>query len=108
MMKKVDMSLEEFLSLSTSNPDTLNVIDFKASWCKPCKKLQPMMEDLVSNYPSVNFYQIDTDDEVTEEIVDHFNIKALPTIIYLKKGEIVGNVVGIDIQVIENTVNDNL
>ena len=108
MMKNVNTSLEEFIGLSTSNPDTLNVIDFKAIWCEPCKKLQPMMEDLVLNYPSVNFYQIDIDDAVTEEIVDHFNIKALPTTIYLKNGEIVGNVVGIDIQVIENTVNDNL
>lgn len=107
-MNKVDTSLDEFLSLSTSNPDTLMVIDFKAGWCQPCKKLFPMMEELVPNYPSVNFYQIDTDDEVTEEIVDHFDVKALPTILYLKNGEVVGNVVGVDIQLIENTINDNL
>ena len=56
----------------------------------------------------LNFYQIDTDDEVTEEIVDHFDVKALPTILYLKNGEVVGNVVGVDIQLIENTINDNL
>jgi len=107
-MNKVEVSLEEFLNESKSNPDTLLVIDFKASWCGPCKMLTPFMEELVPNYPDVKFYVIDSDDDETEEIVDHFGIKALPTIIYLKNGEVVATVLGVDKQKIEDTINDNL
>jgi len=107
-MNKVEMSLEEFLNNSKENSNTLMVIDFKASWCGPCKTLTPFMEELVPNYPDVVFYVIDSDDDETEEIVDHFNIKALPSIVYLKNGEVVDTVIGVDKQKIEDTINDNL
>lgn len=102
------MSLEEFLNNSKENSNTLMVIDFKASWCGPCKTLTPFMEELVPNYPDVIFYVIDSDDDETEEIVDHFEIKALPSIIYLKNGEVLDTVIGVDKQKIEDTINENL
>ena len=107
-MNKVEMSLEDFLQNSKDKPDTLMVIDFKASWCGPCKILTPFMEELVPNYPDVIFYVIDSDDDETEEIVEHFGIKGLPTIIYIKNAEVVSTVVGVDKQKIEDTINDNL
>lgn len=107
-MNKVEVSLEDFLNESKGNPDTLLVIDFKACWCGPCKMLTPFMEELVPNYPGVKFYVIDSDDYETEEIVDYFGVKALPTIIYLKNGEVLATVLGVDKQKIEDTINDNL
>ena len=107
-MNKVEMSLEDFLDVSKQSPDKLMVIDFKASWCGPCKMITPFMEELVPNYPDVSFYVIDSDDEETEEIVEHFGVKALPTIIYMKNGEVVSTVIGVDKQQIEDTINDKL
>lgn len=107
-MNSVNVSLDEFLNQSRANPDKLMVVDFKASWCGPCKMLTPFMNELVPNYPDVSFYVIDSDDEETEEIVEHFEVKALPTIIYLKNGELVATVIGVDKQKIEDTINDNL
>lgn len=59
------------------------IIDFYASWCGPCKKLSPIMEKLSKKYEGkVNFYKIDVDK--SSDLANTLNIKAIPTLIFLK------------------------
>lgn len=59
------------------------IVDFYASWCGPCKKLSPIMEKLSKKYEGkVNFYKIDVDK--SSDLANTLNIKAIPTLIFLK------------------------
>lgn len=63
------------------------VVDFHAVWCGPCKKLNPILEELAIKYKDkVVFYKIDVDKE--KELAGGFGIQSIPTIMFIpKKGE---------------------
>ena len=93
---------------STSNPLKLLVIDFKASWCTPCKAIKPFIDYLKENYPNVEFYEIDIEDDITETIVNNFDIVKLPTFIYYKNGKVCETLIGTNKSKIEELVNEFL
>lgn len=58
------------------------VIDFWASWCGPCMRLLPVMEQLAEKYKDqVIFLKVNADKE--KELCNKFNINALPTLFFL-------------------------
>lgn len=58
------------------------VIDFWASWCGPCKKLLPVMEQFAEKYKDqVIFLKVNADKE--KELCNMFHINALPTLFFL-------------------------
>lgn len=76
------------------------VIDFFATWCGPCKRIAPYFEDLADKYyPVVAFLKVDVDE--SPELVDKFNINAMPTFVFLKDGVVVKKVEGADIASLE-------
>ncbi|KVI02439.1 Thioredoxin [Cynara cardunculus var. scolymus] len=40
----------------------LMVVDFSATWCGPCKMLEPFLRSLASKYEDVEFIKIDVDE----------------------------------------------
>ena len=69
----------------------VTVFDFTATWCGPCKATRPVLEDLSSEYEKkkaeVKFFSIDIDEEDNKPIDEKFDIKAVPTVVFLKNGE---------------------
>ena len=59
------------------------VIDFHAQWCGPCKVLSPIIDELDEEYDNVDFYKVDTEDEM--EIASAFGVMALPTLLFIPK-----------------------
>lgn len=58
------------------------VIDFWASWCGPCMRLLPVMEQLAEKYKDqVIFLKVNADKE--KELCNKFKINALPTLFFL-------------------------
>jgi thioredoxin len=58
------------------------VVDFYADWCRPCKMVAPVMEDLAKEYKGkVVFYKVNTDQE--RELSKMFNIQSIPAILYI-------------------------
>lgn len=37
------------------------VIDFTATWCGPCKSMEPIMKEFAATYTEVEFIKIDVD-----------------------------------------------
>ena len=101
-------TLEHLNTYSISNPSKLLVIDFKASWCAPCKAIKPFIDYLKENYPNVDFYEIDIEDEDKETIVNNFDIVKLPTFLYYKNGKVCETLIGTNKSKIEELVNDFL
>ena len=58
------------------------VIDFYADWCRPCKMVAPIMEELATKYKGkVVFYKVNTDQE--RELSQTFNIRSIPALLYI-------------------------
>ena len=58
------------------------VIDFYTTWCGPCKRLAPIMEELSEKYKGkVEFYKADTEKE--RELAYVFNISSIPQVLYI-------------------------
>jgi thioredoxin 1 len=85
---------ESIINYSNQNKDQLVIIDFKASWCGPCKMIHPFIMELQEQYPNIRFFEVDVDDSNHEETVSIFNITAMPTFVYMKNGTILSTVCG--------------
>ncbi len=58
------------------------VIDFYTTWCGPCKRLAPIMEELASeNCGKVIFFKIDIEKE--PELARKFGINSIPTLMFI-------------------------
>lgn len=69
------------------------VIDFSATWCGPCKKIGPIIEELAGEYDGkVNIYKCDVDEN--DELTSKFGIRNVPTVLFIKNGEVVDKHVG--------------
>lgn len=69
------------------------VLDFSATWCGPCKKIAPIIDELSAEYEGrVNVGKCDVDDN--EELTSKFGIRNVPTVLFIKNGEVVNKNVG--------------
>ena len=55
------------------------LLDFYTTWCGPCKRITPFLEEMEQLYPSILFCKIDGD--VATELIDFFDIRGFPTFI---------------------------
>lgn len=68
------------------------VIDFFAEWCGPCQMLAPVMEEVSKEYPDVEFYKVNIDEE--QELAIENSVFSIPTIVFLKDGQEAKRAVG--------------
>ena len=83
-----DATLNEVLAT-----DKLVVIDFWAEWCRPCKMVGPIIDQLSEEYKDrvvVGKIDVDNNDEATSK----YGIRNIPTVLFIKNGEVVDKVVG--------------
>ena len=76
------------------NADKLTVVDFFATWCGPCRKLGPILEEVEAELGDrVYFRKIDTDDNM--DAAKEYQVSGLPTLLVFKDGEVVERMVGL-------------
>jgi thioredoxin 1 len=74
----------------------LVVIDFFATWCGPCKAIAPLYEKLAGIFTDILCVKVDVDE--SQELVDKFEVRAMPTFVFLKNGQVVNRVEGADVR----------
>ncbi|MCF6277187.1 MAG: thioredoxin domain-containing protein [Anaerolineales bacterium] len=86
------MKLTEFQeTISSANNPT--VVDFWAPWCKPCMATKPVLEKLAQEYVGqVIFMPVNADE--SREILEHFRVLGIPTLMTFVNGEVVSRVTG--------------
>ncbi len=63
----------------------IEVLQFTAPWCGPCKPVEALLAELAPRYPSVRFSRVDVDAE--PETGMRFGVLALPTVVILRDDE---------------------
>jgi len=76
----------------------IEVIKFGADWCGPCKMFAPILEKIKQNYDSNTESNIDIksiDIDVDPELASQYNIRSVPTTVFIKEGNVVLKKVGV-------------
>ncbi len=68
------------------------VIDFWATWCGPCKLMNPILDEVEKENPDLTITRIDIDSD--KDMVEQYNIQSVPTYIILKDGKEVDRIIG--------------
>ncbi len=69
------------------------VIDFWATWCGPCRRVAPIIEELASEYEGRAVVgKVDVEDQ--DELAAQFGIRNIPTVLFIKGGQVVDKIVG--------------
>lgn len=95
-------SNSEFVS-KVMNSSVPVIVNFHADWCDPCKMLTPKLIELIGPMDKLDLAIVNL--ETNPELVDIFEVKAVPAITVISSGLVVDKFVGmISIDIIENLI----
>ena len=73
---------------------TVQLMDFYADWCGPCKTQDPILEEIEEDWGErFELVQIDVDEE--QNIANEYQVRSLPTLIVENDDGIVERFVGV-------------
>lgn len=90
-LEVTDSNIDETLSKKE-----LTILQFSAEWCGPCKMLTPIIDGLAKEYSEnekVSIGKINVDEN--SGLSMKYGIRGVPTILFIKDGEVVDRVVGL-------------
>jgi thioredoxin 1 len=68
------------------------IVDFSASWCGPCKALNPILDEISSTTP-IKVIKVDVDSN--QGLAIEYGIRSVPTMIMFKNGEMINRITGL-------------
>ncbi|MBQ4286034.1 MAG: thioredoxin [Bacteroidales bacterium] len=69
------------------------LVDMWAVWCGPCRMLSPTVDDIAAEHPEFTVVKCNVDD--CDDIALRFGIRSIPTLLYIKDGEVRDRTVGV-------------
>ncbi|RJR26908.1 thioredoxin [candidate division WWE3 bacterium] len=86
----------------------IQLVDFYADWCGPCKIMEPIFEELEKEYQGkVTFKRVDV--ETDADSAGRFNVLSIPTFVILKEDKEIDRKVGaMPKEILRSWINSNL
>ena len=70
------------------------IVDFSAAWCGPCKKLDPIIKEMATEFAGqAKIVHVDVDH--ARNTAMKFGIMSVPTVLYMKNGQIKDTQIGL-------------
>lgn len=69
------------------------LLDFWAGWCRPCRMLAPVLDEIASETPEALVGKINIDEQ--PELAAAFQVMSIPTLAVVKGGKVVDSMVGV-------------
>ena len=70
------------------------LVDFSATWCGPCKKLEPIVQEIAGDFDGrLKVVKVDVDQARTSAA--RFGVLSVPTVLLFKGGEVKDQVIGV-------------
>lgn len=76
-----------------ANATTPIIVDFWAEWCGPCRMIGPIVDEISKEFEGkVVVGKVDVDNN--PDITSKFGVRNIPTVLFIKNGEVVDKQVG--------------
>ena len=90
MGKYIELTNENF---DATVSEGVALVDFWAPWCGPCRMISPVIEELAEEFEGkAKICKVNTDEQ--QELSMKFGVRSIPTIVFMKNGEIVDTMIG--------------
>ena len=70
----------------------LVIVDFFATWCGPCKMMEPVVSQCAQNHADIKFVKLNIDSSINSAM--KHNVQVVPTFIAFKNGQEFNRCVG--------------
>jgi thioredoxin 1 len=90
MGKYIELTNENFEAVTSEG---VSLVDFWAPWCGPCRMIAPVIDELANDFDGkANICKVNTDEQ--QDLAVKFGVRSIPTIVFLKNGEKVDEMIG--------------
>lgn len=90
MGKYIELTNENF---EATTKEGVAMVDFWAPWCGPCRMIAPVIDELAEEFEGkAAICKVNTDEQ--QELSMKFGVRSIPTIVFMKNGEVVDTMVG--------------
>lgn len=85
---------EKSFEAEVLNSEAPVLVDFWATWCGPCRKLGPVLDEISQDYSNkLKVVKVNTDENMN--IAKDYSISGLPTLLIFKDGKAQERMVGL-------------
>ncbi|MGM9619746.1 MAG: thioredoxin [Oscillospiraceae bacterium] len=68
------------------------LLDFWAPWCGPCRMVSPILDEIASEHSDIKVGKVNVDEQ--PELAGRFRVMSIPTLVVMKDGKVVNQMVG--------------